>query len=104
MCLITGKYEKVMMSHMASVARRIYSTGFMISQYFFAIGGLSVDGDCLNDILQLDTEKKMCRQITKESNKSLRLLKPLCSSACVAAFYSSRYDAEGVNLSLDRVS
>lgn len=34
----------------------------------------------------------------------MRHLKPLCSSACVAAFYSSRYDDTGINLSLERVS
>jgi len=43
------------MSHMAGVTRRIYSTGFIIGKYVFAIGGLSVAGECLNDILQLDT-------------------------------------------------
>lgn len=57
MCLDlgSGKYDKVMMSHMASVARRIYSTGFIIGQYFYAIGGLSINGACLDDILQMDT-------------------------------------------------
>ena len=30
-------------------------------------------------------------------------MKPHCSSACVPAFYSSRYDKDGVNLSLDKV-
>ena len=40
-----------MMQYMAGVPRRIYSTGFIISQYFFAIGGLSVEGNCLDDIL-----------------------------------------------------
>ena len=104
LCLNTGKYEKVLMSHMAGVSRRIYSTGFIMSQYCFAIGGLSIEGECLNDILQMDTQKKMCRTITRETNKTLRNLKPLCSAACVPAFYSSRYDEEGVNLSLDRVS
>ncbi len=34
----------------------------------------------------------------------MRNLKALCSSACVPAFYASRYDEEGVNLSLDRVT
>lgn len=28
----------------------------------------------------------------------------MCSSACVAAFYSSRYDEKGINLTIDRVS
>ena len=102
--LTTGKYEKMMMSHMAGVARRLYSCGFVISQFCFVIGGLSVDGNVLDDVLMLDTQQKMCRAITQETNKSLRHLKPLCSSACVAAFYSSRYDEEGVNLSLDRVT
>ena len=46
----------------------------------------------------------MCRTLTKETLRSLRHLKPLCSSACVAAFYASRYDEKGINLSLDRVS
>jgi hypothetical protein len=104
LCLHTGKYEKMMMSHMAGVARRIYSTGFIISQFCFAIGGLSINGECLADVLQLDTINKKCRSMTKESNRSMRNLKAVCSAACVPAFYSSRYDDEGVNLSLDRVT
>ena len=50
----TGSYEKVLMSHMAGVTRRIYSTGFMIGKYIFAIGGLSINGECLSDVLQMD--------------------------------------------------
>ena len=92
------------MSHMAGVARRIYPTGFMISQFFFAIGGLSIDGKCLNDILMMDVQHKMCRMITKENNRSLQHLKPLCSSACVPAFYASRYDDNGISITLERVS
>ena len=102
--LNSGCYEKVMMSHMAGVQRRIYPTGFIIGKYVYAIGGLSINGECLADILQMDTQMKKCRTITKETLKSLRHLRPLCSSACVAAFYSSRYDDKGINLSLDRVS
>lgn len=89
---------------MAGVARRIYATGFIISQFCFAIGGLSINGECLDDILQLDTQNKRCRAITIETSKTMRHLKAMCSSACVPAFYSSRYDEEGVNLSLDRVT
>ena len=102
--LTSGYYEKVMMSHMAGVSRRIYPTGFIIGKYVYAIGGLSINGECLADILQMDTQQKMCRTITRDSMKSMRHLRPLCSSACVAAFYSSRYDDRGINLSLDRVS
>ena len=93
-----------MMSHMAQVSRRVYSTGFMISQYFFAIGGLSINGECLDDILMMDTHNKVCRAVTRENNKTLKHLRPLCSSACIPAFYSSRYSHEGVSLSLDKVS
>ena len=50
----SGTYEKVLMSHMAGVTRRIYSTGFIIGKYIFAIGGLSINGECLADILQMD--------------------------------------------------
>ena len=102
--LNTGLYEKMIMSHMTGVSRRIYATGFIIGKYIFAIGGLSMNGNCLNDILQLDIQQKMCRTITKETNKTVRHLKPMCSSACVAAFYSSRYDDKGINLTIDRVS
>ena len=42
--------------------------------------------------------------ITKEQSKSIRYLKPLCSSACVAAFYSSRYDNDGTYVSIDSVT
>ena len=34
----------------------------------------------------------------------MRNLKPLCSSACVAAFYSSRYTDKGLFLSLNSIS
>ena len=88
---------------MAAVSRRIYTTSFMISQYFFSIGGLSINGECLNDILMLDTVQKRCSSITSESNKSMKHLRKLCSSACVPAFYSSRYDQTGINLSLEKV-
>ena len=75
----------------------------MISQYFFAIGGLSINGECLDDILMLDTINKKCCSITKDTNRSMRHLRRLCSSACVPAFYSSRYDQTGINLSLEKV-
>ena len=104
LCLSTGKYDRVMISHMAQVARRIYTTSFMISQYFFAIGGLSINGECLDDILMLDTVQKKCSTIVRETNKSMKHLRKLCSSACVPAFYASRYDETGVNLSLEKVS
>jgi len=52
----------------------------------------------------MDTETKKCQIINNQTNKSFRNLKPLCSSACVAAFYASRYDEEGVSLSLDAIS
>ena len=104
LCLHTGKHEKNLMSNMIGVARRIYSTGFIISQYFFAIGGISLEGKCLAEILMMNTDTNSARRITKENNKSIKNLKALCSSACVGAFYASRYDTEGVNLSLDQVS
>lgn len=53
--LNSGSYEKIAMSHMAGVTRRIYSPGFIIGKYIFAIGGLGINGECLADILQLDT-------------------------------------------------
>ena len=52
--LNTGIYDKVVMSQMSIVTRRIYSTGFIMGRYIFAIAGLSINGECLNDILQLD--------------------------------------------------
>lgn len=76
-----------MMSQMAGLSRRIYSTSFIISQFFFAIGGINVEGKCLAEIVVMDTERKICRTLTNETNKTLKYLKPLCSSACVGAFY-----------------
>ena len=52
--LNSGLYEKMIMQNMTGVSRRIYSTGFIIGKYIFVIGGLSINGNCLNDILQLD--------------------------------------------------
>ena len=91
------------MTKMTGISRRIFSAGFSISQYLFAIGGLGADGKVLGDILMLDTAKKSGLKITKENNKSLKLLNPHCSAACVPAFYASRYCKDGVNLSLARV-
>ena len=100
----TGIYDKVPMSGMGSIKRRIYSTGFIIGKYIFTIGGQSYDGKCLDEILQLDLKEKKCSLLTRETNKSLRFLKPICSSACVAAFYSSRFDETGLNLSIERIT
>ena len=61
LCLSTGKYERQMISHMMGLSRRIYCTSFIISQFIFAVGGLSVDGNCLSEILMIDTERKFCR-------------------------------------------
>ena len=38
--LNTGKYEKLELLNNSAISRRIYSTGFIISQYFFIIGGI----------------------------------------------------------------
>ena len=100
--LNTGLYERVELE-CGAIARRIYSTGFMISQYFFIMGGMSIDGVCLNDVLMFDIERKKGKILDQELNRSLHLLKPLCSSACVSAYFSSRYDTEGVNLDLEKV-
>lgn len=91
------------MAAMSGVSRRMYSTGFMISQFMYVIGGMGMEGECLDDMLMLDTQSKMCRTLSKDKNNSLRQLKPVCSAACVGAFYSSRYGKDGINLSLDRV-
>lgn len=92
------------MSHMAGLSRRIYCASFIISQFFFAIGGINVEGKCLSEIVMMDTERKFCRTLNNETNKTMKYLKPLCSSACVGAFYQSRYDQSGVALSMDKVS
>ena len=97
-------YERVLVSRLAGVTRRIYTTGFIVSHYFFAIGGIDVNGQCLSEILRIDTEHKNCTAITRETNKSLKMLKSLCSSACVPAFYASRYDETGINLDLNKVN
>ena len=59
--LNTGLYEKVDLPNSGAIARRIYATGFMISQYFFILGGMGFDGVCLNDVLMFDTERKSCK-------------------------------------------
>ena len=52
----------------------------------------------------IDLERLVAKGITKETNKSMRLLKPLSSMSCVGAFYSSRYSSDGISLDLDQVS
>ena len=103
LCLKSGKYDRIYISNLAGVSRRIYCTGFILSKYIFLVGGLDVDGKCLREILMIDTEGKFCRTVTTQNNKTLQVLQPLCSSACVPAFYASRYDSEGINLCVDRV-
>lgn len=70
-----------------------------------------MQGECLQEIVMMDVSKKTCRMHTKENNKSLKFLKPLCSMECVAAFYSSRFitdskpgEGESYALDVDRVS
>ena len=103
MCLNTGKYERQDMAKMSAVSRRMHSAGFMISQYFFLIGGKSEVGKTLNDILVMDTKQKSGKIITSEINPSLKFLKPVCQSTCCAAYFTSRYDNEGFNIVLDKV-
>ena len=107
----SGKSQRVELSRSSSISRRIYTTGFIISQYLFAIGGLSVQGECLQEIVMMNVNKKECKVHNKDNNKSVKALKPLCSMQCVAAFYSSRFitdekpaDGETYALDLDRVS
>ena len=54
-------YEKVDLPNSGAIARRIYATGFMISQYFFIMGGMGNGGECLNDVLMFNTERKTCK-------------------------------------------
>ena len=49
--LRSGGYERVIIPQQAAVKSRIYSTGFMIGHYLFAIGGLGMNGECLDDII-----------------------------------------------------
>ena len=66
------------MARMSAVSRRMHSTGFIISQYFFLIGGKSEVGKTLNDILVMDLKQKSGKIITSETNTSLKFLKPVC--------------------------
>ena len=59
--LNTGLYEKVDLQNSGAIPRRIYATGFIISQYFFIMGGMGIDGACLNDVLMFDTERRKCK-------------------------------------------
>ena len=34
---------------------------FMISQYMYAIGGLSIQGECLQEIVMMNVSKKECK-------------------------------------------
>ena len=95
----------------SSISRRIYTCGFIISQYLYAIGGLSVQGECLQEIVMMNVSKKECKVHNIDNNPSIKALKPLCSMQCVAAFYSSRFitpdqpgEGNSYALDLDRVS
>ena len=66
------------MAKMSAVSRRMHSVGFMISQYFFLVGGKSEVGKTLNDILVFDVKQKSGKIITSENNASLKFLKPVC--------------------------
>ena len=43
----TGRSNRVELSGSSRISRRMYTCGFIISQFLFAIGGISVQGDCL---------------------------------------------------------
>lgn len=77
---------------------------FLISEYFFSVGGVTSSGEIVQEIVMIDLEKQVSKCITKETNKSMRLLKPLSSMSCVGAFYASRYSEDGISLDLDQVS
>ena len=109
--LQTGKSNRVELSRSSSISRRMYTCGFIISQFMFAIGGISAQGECLSEIVMMNVTKKECKVHNRDNNKSLKSLKPLCSMGCVAAFYSSRFitdsnpnEGESYALDLDRVS
>ena len=77
----------------------------------YAIGGLSVSGECLQEIVMMNVNNKDTKVHKVENNPSIKALKPLCAMQCVAAFYSSRFitenqprDGHSYALDLDRVS
>ena len=108
--LQSGQTQRVELARSSSISRRIYTCGFMISQYMYAIGGLSIQGECLQEIVMMNVSKKECKVHNIQNNPSVKALEPLCSMQCVAAFYSSRFITENPEssgsyaLDLDRVS
>ena len=102
--LSSGNSSKIYCQNLSQLSRRMFSTGFLISQFFFSVGGISSSGETIPEITMIDLEKHVCKTLTKESNKSMRLLKPLSCMSCVDAFYSSRYSKDEISLDLDQVS
>ena len=55
---------------------------------------MTAQGECLQEIVMMNVNKKECKVHNVDNNPSVKLLKPLCSMQCVAAFYSSRFITE----------
>ena len=99
--LSSGNASKIYVQNLSQLSRRMFMCSFIVSQFFFNIGGVSASGEIIPEIVMIDLEKNVCKPITKETNKTMRLLKPLSSMSCVGAFYSSRYSSDGIELDLD---
>lgn len=96
--LIQGSFQKMPLTNQSLLQKRTHACGFMVSEFFFAVGGFNVNGDCLGEIVMMDVQKQITTKFNRDTHpQALHQFKPLGAYQCVAAFYGSRYSNSGID-------